>query len=204
MQQASHFLRRRPRALAEAAIGCAIPPLVTRSALTFLTVAAPAVLMCGRAAAVLAPEYYEEARRSAPNHVQIEIEDVDSPSGGMGACSVEGKVVKVFRGDLAPGAELTFDVACYDYGAIPSGPTLWTDYDALSEAKYLEAFMSADPQPRIALDQVEIVIAPRDTPYCDSQSLYCESSVESAAKEDGCGLAGRIWNWLGIGAEECE
>lgn len=136
---------------------------------------APAALLSGPAWAVLAPEYYEEARRSAPNHIQIAVEDVDSPNGGMGACAVEGTVVKVFRGDLVPGAELAFEVACYDYGTIPSGPTLWTDYDALSEAKFLEAFMSADPEPRIALDQVEIVMAPRDTPYCDSQSLYCES-----------------------------
>jgi len=169
-----------------------------------LAFVAPAALLSGPAWAVLAPEYYEEARRSAPNHIQIAVEDVDSPNGGMGACAVEGTVVKVFRGDLVPGAELAFEVACYDYGTIPSGPTLWTDYDALSEAKFLEAFMSADPEPRIALDQVEIVMAPRDTPYCDSQSLYCESSVDSAAREEACGLAGRIWNWLGIGAEECD
>lgn len=169
-----------------------------------LAAAAFAAALTGPAFAVLAPEYYEEARRSAPNHVQIEIEDVSGPSGGMGACDVEGKVVTVFKGDLAPGAKLRFDVACYDYGTIPSGPTLWTDYDALDEAKYLEAFMSADAKPKIALDQVEIILEPRDTPYCDSNSLYCESTVDAAAREETCGAAGRIWNWLGIGGEECE
>lgn len=158
----------------------------------------------GAASAVLAPEYYEEARRSAPNHLQIEIDDVASPGGGMGPCDVEGRVVKVFKGDLVPGAKLEFEVSCYDYGVIPSGPTLWTDYDALSEAKYLEAFMSADPKPRIALDQVEIILEPRDQPYCEDESLYCESTLDSAAREESCGIAGRIWNWLGIGAEECE
>lgn len=166
--------------------------------------AAAAAALTGPAAAVLAPEYYEEARRSAPNHVQIEILDVASPSGGMGLCSVEGKIARAFKGDLAPGAELRFDVSCYDYGNIPSGPTLWTDYDALSEAKYLEAFMSADAEPKIALDQVEIILKPRDTPYCDSNSLYCESTVDAAAREETCGAAGRIWNWLGLGGEECE
>lgn len=169
-----------------------------------LFAAAFAAALTGQAAAVLAPEYYEEARRSAPNHVQIEIDDVASPSGGMGACSVEGRIVRVFKGDLAPGAELHFDVSCYDYGTIPSGPTLWTDYDALNDAKYLEAFMSGDVSPRIALDQVEIVLAPRDTPYCDSNSLYCESMVDAAAREESCSAAGRIWNWLGIGGDECQ
>lgn len=162
-----------------------------------------AFVALGTAQAVLAPEYYEEARRSAANHVQIAVEDVSGPSGGMGACEVKGKIVRVFRGDVMRGTELDFDVSCYDHGKIPDGPTLWTDYDALSDAKYLEAFMSGDAKPRIVLDQVEIVLAPRDTPYCDSNSLYCESAVDSAAKPEPCGLAGDVWNWLGIGAEEC-
>lgn len=169
-----------------------------------LFTAAFAAALTGQAFAVLAPEYYEEARRSAPNHVQIEIDDVSGPRGGMGACDVKGKIVRVFKGDLAPGAKLRFDVSCYDYGAIPSGPTLWTDYDALSDAKYLEAFMSGDTKPRIALDQVEIILEPRDQPYCDSNSLYCESTVDAAAREESCGAVGRIWRWLGAGAEECE
>ncbi len=168
------------------------------------TAAAFAAALTGSAAAVLAPEYYEEARRSAPNHVQIEIDDVSGPSGGMGACAVKGKVVRVFRGDLASGTRLRFDVSCYDYGKIPSGPTLWTDYDALGDAKYLEAFMSGDAAPKIALDQVEIILEPRDVPYCDSNSLYCESSVDAAAREESCGAVGRVWNWLGIGGDECE
>ena len=168
-----------------------------------LTAAAFAAALTGPAAAVLAPEYYEEARRSAPNHVQIEIDDVSSPSGGMGPCHVKGKVVRVFKGDLAPGAGLTFDVSCYDYGTIPAGPTLWTDYDALNDAKYLEAFMSGDARPKIALDQVEIILEPRDTPYCDRNSLYCESVVDSSARQEGCDAAGDVWNWLGLGADEC-
>ena len=69
-----------------------------------IAAAAFAAALCGPAAAVLAPEYYEEARRSAPTHVQIEIEDVSGPSGGMGPCDVRGTVVNAFKGDLAPGA----------------------------------------------------------------------------------------------------
>lgn len=159
-----------------------------------------ATLLGGRALAVLAPEFYEEARRSAPNHVQIEIEDVSGPSGGMGPCEVEGRVVNVFRGTLTPGARLDFTVSCYDYGEIPAGPTLWTDYDALKDAKYLEAFMSADAQPRIALDQVEIIMSPRDRPYCDSETLYCESVGVSSKAADCDGG----WRWLGLGGDDCD
>ena len=88
------------------------------------------------------------------------------------------------------GAELTFDVACYDYGAIPPARRCGPTTTRSARRNISKPSASADPQPRIALDQVEIVIAPRGPPYCDSQSLYCGSSVESAAKEEGCGLAG--------------
>ena len=159
--------------------------------------------MTGAASAVLAPEFYEEARRSAASHVQIEIEDLSGPSGGMGDCRVTGKIARVFKGDLVPGARLDFTISCYDYGSIPDSPTLWTDYDALKEARYVEAFMTGGRMPRITLDQVEIILEPRDQPYCDDNSLYCESSVDSAARNEGCGFTGSIWNWLGMGAEEC-
>jgi hypothetical protein len=160
--------------------------------------------LAGEAAAVLAPDYYEEARRSAANHVQIAVDSVEAPSGGMGACPVEGRIVRVFRGVLPPGQRIAFTVSCYDYGSLPDGATLWTDYDALNQAKFLEAFMSADTPPRVVLDQVEIILAPRDRPYCDSNSLYCESAVDGHPRHEDCGIAGRLWTWLGIGAEECE
>jgi hypothetical protein len=162
-----------------------------------------AATLAGPADAVLAPEYYEEARRTAPNHVQIELKSVAGPDGGLGACAVEGVVIRSFRGTLAPDEAISFAVSCYDYGEIPAGGTLWTDYDALKVARYLEAFMSDDRPPRILLDQVEIILAPRDRPYCDSNTLYCESTVESAPIPEECGIAARIWNWLGLGAEEC-
>lgn len=168
-----------------------------------LRLALAALLPIGAAQAALAPDYYEEARRSAPNHLQIKVLEVGAPNGGMGKCAVDGEVVRLFRGTFAPGTKLTFDVSCYDYGQIPDGGTLWTDYDALKDAKFLEAFMSADAQPKIALDQVEIIVAPRDYPYCDSNSLYCESTVDGSAREESCGWVGTALDWLGLGGEAC-
>ncbi len=176
----------------------------TRRPAFLLTAALLASAACaGQAFAVLAPEYYEQARRSAANHVQIDIEDVDEPGGGMGDCVVTGKVAKVFRGDLMPGAEIAFSVACYDYGDMPVGGTLWTDMDALSDAKVLEAFMTAGPKPRILLDQVEIVPEARDRPYCDDDSLRCETGGAGRPAEQACGVIGRAWAWTGLGARAC-
>lgn len=162
-----------------------------------------ACVLSGAAQAVLAPEFYEEARRSADHHVQIALTDVDTPGGGFGLCRVEGTVVQVFRGTLKPGETLTFDVACYRYGHIPDGPTLWTSYDALADAAYLEAFMAGGNRPRIALDQVAIIPAQRDRAYCDSASLACEAPVIAPLEEESCSFIGRTRAWLGLGADEC-
>ncbi len=170
----------------------------------FLPGLALTAVLAAPAHALLAPEYYQEARRSAANHVQIKLDSVEAPDGGMGACPVEGEIVRVFRGAMQPGERVAFTVSCYDYGTIPDGATLWTDYDALNQAKFVEAFLSADTPPRIVLDQIEIILTPRDKPYCDSNSLYCESTVDSTAQVQDCSMAGRVWGWLGLGAEECQ
>jgi hypothetical protein len=166
------------------------------AALALLALAAPA-------AAMLAPEFYIEARRTAPAHVQIAVEEVETPSGGMGTCTVKGKVAKSFRGTMKAGSALTFGVACYAWGEMPNGPTLWTDEDALEEAAMLEAFMTEGPEPRILLDQVAIVPEARDTPWCKDDSLDCETGAAGRAEADPCSLAGRIWAWTGAGWTDC-
>jgi hypothetical protein len=166
------------------------------AAFALLAFAAPA-------AAMLAPEFYIEARRTAPAHVQIAVDDVETPSGGMGTCVIKGTIAKSFRGALKEGDALTFGVACYAWGEMPDGPTLWTDEDALEEAKTLEAFMTDGPEPRILLDQVAIVPETRETPWCRNDSLDCETETAGRAEADPCSLAGRIWAWTGAGWTDC-
>lgn len=153
--------------------------------------------------AVMPPEVYEEGRRTAPNHVQIGVDSVVPPNTGRGDCAVFGRILKVFRGDLRPGEAITFNVSCYLHGGVPAGGTLWTDYDALKRAKYLEAFMTKGPQPQIVLDQVEIVIAPRDEPYCHNDSLVCESSDTIGEQVEPCGFLDRLGVLFGLVGQDC-
>ncbi len=151
------------------------------------------------ASAALAPDYYIEARRSAAHHVQVEITGVEAPSGQLGSCPVTGKIVNVFRGPMLPGDPIAFDVSCHVSGEIPDSAVLWTEYETLNSASHLEVFLSADTPPRVVLDQVAIIAMPRATPYCDDQSLSCESIETSKPQDESCGLAGRTLDWLGLG-----
>ena len=153
--------------------------------------------------AVMPPEVYEEGRKTASNHVQIGVDSVVPPNAGRGDCAVFGRVLKVFRGDLRAGEAITFNVSCYLRGGVPAGGTLWTDYDALKRAKFLEAFMTKGPQPQIVLDQVEIVLAPRDEPYCHNDSLICESSDAIDEQVAPCGFLDRVAVLFGLAGQDC-
>lgn len=156
--------------------------------------------------AVMPPEVYVSARQSAVSHLQIRIEGVVPPDGPMGDCQVVGEVVQVFRGPLQRGQELSFAVSCYRFGQMPAGGTLWTDYDALSQARYLEAFMDGSLAPRIQLDQVEIILAPREIPFCRIDSLSCETQIVESelAEAEMCGFFDKALVLWGLLGEPCE
>lgn len=150
------------------------------------------------------PEAYLAARMSAANHLQIRINEVTSPEGARGDCMVTGTVAQVFRGDMARGAPVTFAVSCYRFGAIPkNGSILWTDYDALAAAQYLEAFMTEGPNPAISFDQIEIIIHPREWPYCSSNALSCETSALAEPIASSCTLLDRALTLFGLLGADC-
>ena len=128
---------------------------------------------------------------------------VRPPEEGMGNCAVTGEVVSVFRGDLGAGDVIKFDVSCYAYGELPDGGTLWTDVDALRNARFLEAFMSAGPNPHVILDQIEIIVAPRGQPYCDTDSLACESVFDHTPVEEPCSTWDEILSWVWLSGRDC-
>jgi hypothetical protein len=158
--------------------------------------------LASQAQAVLPPDSYLNARQAAENHVQIGISTITPPPGGMGRCVLGGRVVQVFRGSLARGQEITFDISCYRYGQLPIGETLWTDFDALSQARYVEAFMTGGPRPKVMLDQVEIIVQPREWPYCATDSLSCESSA-TIAEEASCTFFDRAVALWGLIGQDC-
>lgn len=175
-----------------------------RSVRPFSLALALAGASAGAALAVLPPESYVAARREAGAHVQVKVLSVQPPTTGAGPCQVSAEVAVSFTGPLAPGTPLKFAVSCYRFGLIPEGDTLWTDFDALAAARYLEAFLDLGPAPRIARDQVEIILAPRETPYCAVDSLNCETSLMLAPAEVArCGLFDQMVVLFGLLGEAC-
>ncbi len=95
--------------------------------------------------ALLAPKYYEQARRQAPNVVVLAVETVTEPPAGYGACAVAGTVRKVERGRLyKPGAAVTIAVPCRKPGVQPPlGGTIYADPAALRAAPFGRAYLDA-------------------------------------------------------------
>lgn len=131
---------------------------------------------------MLPPYVYEQARVNAAEHAQVEVLHVGRPAangendgGAFGACRVDGRVARVFRGRLRVGEAVTFDVFCSTPGArLPVGGTIWTHLDALDGARVLEGFFNrAGPGLEVARDQIYIVPAVRAAPYCGPPSGEC-------------------------------
>ena len=104
-----------------------------------LTLASPAF-------ALLAPQYYQQARDTASDVVVIAVRKVDTPPlwVGHGTCVVRGRVETVERGArYAPGADVAIDVPCLRHArGIPAGPVMWKSIDGLRHAPRGRAFLT--------------------------------------------------------------
>jgi len=128
-----------------------------------------AVLLPSAAFAVMPPWVYEQARETAMQHLQVRVLRVGGPPETPGECRVTGEVVGIFRDRsavLTLGAALDFTVSCSKRGdKVPLGGTLWTDYDELAAAEYLEVFLNNDERGyHVALWQSRIIKSPTEGP----------------------------------------
>lgn len=118
-----------------------------------------AAAIAGPAFAALAPQYYEEARRNAPEIVVVRVERVEEPGlfRDHGDCTVIGKISAVERGRAyRVGSPARITVPCMRPGAnIPAGGTQWQNMARLKAAKSGRAFMT-EPG-RLALYQYDIL-----------------------------------------------
>jgi len=126
-------------------------------------------LLASAASALMAPEYYRQARAEAPYHVQVAIDKVTLPDSEIGSCLVAGKVVKTFKdegGRLAAGAPVSFGVACYRENAeVRVGGVIWTRTAALEAAHFIEVYLVEDGLGfDVALWNSRIVDMPTDEP----------------------------------------
>jgi hypothetical protein len=125
--------------------------------------------LAAKASALMPPWVYQQARDTAMFHIQVKVVHVTGPTRTPGECSVTGEVVQIFRstpGTLQQGATLNFTVSCSKHGEpVIIGGTMWTDYDSLMQAKYLEVFLnSAEHGYEVALWQSSIIEAPTEQP----------------------------------------
>tara|TARA_Y100000031_G_scaffold137362_1_gene162237 strand:- start:441 stop:923 length:483 start_codon:yes stop_codon:yes gene_type:complete len=122
--------------------------------------------------AVMPPDIYINARKSAGHHVQINISSVKIPQKTPGTCRLSGVVEKVFRsknGSLAPGIEVAFDVSClrrFDQPGV--GGTLWGSVDAIKSAKFIEVYLNGDDLPNLGVARWQYILIPAPTadPKC--------------------------------------
>jgi len=121
---------------------------------------APAALglgLCGLPAhALMAPQYYEQARRDAPSVIIIKVARVEGPGPeGYGSCTVRGAVVKVERGTAyTTGQAVSIGVPCARPGVQPPiGGTIWQSVEALKAAPYGRAWLDAEG--RVVLSQYQ-------------------------------------------------
>ena len=124
----------------------------------------------------LPSEHYENARRHAAMHLQVEVQEVVVPNESSLSCHVVGKVRHVFRDrlDLLDTDDvLGVNVLCIREGTqVPPGAGLPQSIAQLSKASYLELFLD--------LSFPSIYIKTTDLPGTDNMRFLDAPSAEPA------------------------
>lgn len=128
----------------------------------------------GPAQAALPPQAYLEARREAALHLQLKVRKVTSRPAEQ-ACQVEGRVLRVYRGEARPGARITIAAPCRFPGAAPMpGPVLWFQPGDLRKDQVLEGFFDGPAdRPAIARSQLLVVSGESAEPRCGLDDYAC-------------------------------
>lgn len=111
------------------------------------------------ARALLAPQYYEQARREAASVIVLEVRSVTPPDGAFGLCQVAGAVRRVERGTaFAVGQAAKVGVPCAKPDARPPlGGTIYQGIASLKAAPFGRAYL--DAAGGLALSQYETLDA---------------------------------------------
>lgn len=98
------------------------------------------------AGALMAPEYYERARKNAADVIVLKVTGVTAPEASFGNCTVQGTVAKVERGShYAPGSAMSVEVPCRKPGAqVPLGPVLYNAVTVLESYPFARAYLQED------------------------------------------------------------
>lgn len=94
---------------------------------------------------------------------------------GEGTCILKGEVARSFRRELA--GPVTFTVRCQDRGVRPMpGPDVWFNPDQFKPGVVVEGFFEGGENGRIrsAMDQMSVVPAARERPWCAVTAFPCD------------------------------
>ena len=114
-----------------------------------------------------------EWRRTAPFHVQLELEKPEDLQRVAGQIQVQGRAVRVFRTDgrLAVGDRVAFPLWVCDAGDVPTGPA-YIYYDTFMAASYMEAYLGGNPPELwLAAYEFSVIRAPSDEPTLTPREL---------------------------------
>ena len=145
---------------------------------------------------MLPPHVYEDARRTAPFHLQV-VRGELTPFATPSTVSICARVERVLRGNgIVPGDEVLFELpVARRNDSLPVGPTIWADYDALVRCQVLELFLEGIP-PSVVLARGQFMLL---------EQLTADPVLNAgSATRSGTGsfwyLLGRIWQRLRGGA----
>lgn len=121
-----------------------------------LMIAAALALTPLPALAMLAPQYYQQARDEAPDVIVVRVVAAVFPDTPTGICRLATRVTAVERGQTYwVGQGVVIPVHCRRGNAeIPAGGTIWTDMNAISPGVNARVFMK-DGAP--ALDAFDLL-----------------------------------------------
>jgi hypothetical protein len=112
-------------------------------------------------------------RRTAPFHVQLELEKPHAIQTVSGDVQVQGRAVRVFRTDgrLAVGDRVAFALCVCREGDEPTGPA-YIYCEDFNAARYMEAYLVGDPPEfKLAAYEFNVIPSPSDEPTLTPRQL---------------------------------
>jgi hypothetical protein len=114
-----------------------------------------------------------EWRRTAPYHVQLELERETEPLHPPREVQIQGRVVRIFRSDgrLGSGDRVAFSLWVCQPGDEPTGPA-YIYFEHFIRANYMEVYLSGNP-PACTLAGYELAVidTPSEQPTMTVQQL---------------------------------
>jgi hypothetical protein len=138
-----------------------------------------------------------EWRRTAPFHVQLELEKPQDIQPVSGDILVQGRTVRVFRTDgrLAVGDRCAFALWACRAGDEPTGPA-FIYYEDFLTASYVDAYLHGNPpECKLAGYEFTLIRAPSDEPILTTRELEVLLERFDAVRTDAARMPKATRGW---------